>query len=748
MKKRIVALFLACVMVCASFVNGSQLVTDAAESLKGSSIPEDVVLSDLLVTKGTTDSMLVNLASQGATNLGNLYDDNEGFAYKVTIPKTPGDQITVIYRSTNSSSTWVSGIYVTVNVTSSGKYQLILGSRQDGSASDVISNLTVVEQDITLAVWHEKAEDGAITAYLALDGKVVCQCTWAAGSKVQLGRAVVAECEGTAKYVKALGDYEGSIPVKLEDLAQTKGANSVPVERDASASLGILDSTQNGFQVKFTLPSNTNTFVNIGYCNTVQGNAWQGGYTLSIQQRGTSAQYYVYKGTGSATIGSNICKEWSSATASGEVTVALYRYLYTLNGVLTESLFVYVNGVRSGRYDNTAGSEPTLGKYVNVSTNNTAVTLNTIYEVMDTENASFGIDAELEDLLMTNGATESTVSTGSQHLGNLSASSKGFVFRVAVPEKGKQVVIGYANNQATNSWAGGYRLTAWRNGANTICYYVSGANENRIVAENATVPTGEMLVALWVTEEGDQRTIHLSVNGQKIGTGTHGKDVVKTGTYLTSEYAGEAFTVKSINQVDTVSAEEFNANYALDSAGNRTKAPTKDGYVFAGWFKDVKCKTSVGKEVVESGNVYAKFVEEDALTVKAQLKLDNGEVPSDKTDMRFVTTVDSALYQYIGFTIQIGNGKVVDAEGENRKYSVYKKLYALGSNEEVDDVFPKAFSLMSSYFKVWTLKSIPAKHYGTDIKVTPYFITLDGTRVEGSVRRITVNEGLAAYGVQ
>lgn len=174
------------------------------------------------------------------------------------------------------------------------------------------------------------------------------------------------------------------------------------------------------------------------------------------------------------------------------------------------------------------------------------------------------------------------------------------------------------------------------------------------------------------------------------------------------------------------------------------KAPT--GYVFAGWYADAEYTEWIGTDVT-SGSAWAKFLEDDVLSAKPQVKVNADlSVPTDSTDLRVSTTVDNLLYRRISFFIakQQSDGtygsEFNTATTEDNARLVYEKLYAIGDNSTTITYKPTAFSWQSDYFKTFTLTGIPSSDYGTMIKVTPYWITMDGTLVRGKVLETCVND--------
>lgn len=194
-----------------------------------------------------------------------------------------------------------------------------------------------------------------------------------------------------------------------------------------------------------------------------------------------------------------------------------------------------------------------------------------------------------------------------------------------------------------------------------------------------------------------------------------------------------------------------------DYRKNGNKAPNAptgySNYVFAGWFKCEQCGNEEGHKDAEheylecpiastttSGEAYAKFVIKDVLGVKAQFLVGTSYATSE-SDMRFVTTVDSLDYEEVGFKC-VQNGVTKRAKS-NR---VYKKLYASftdeSGNKEISTLLPTAFSESTSkYFMAGILRDIQNADFGDAIEVTPYWITLDGTTVEGDTVVKTVNNG-------
>lgn len=144
--------------------------------------------------------------------------------------------------------------------------------------------------------------------------------------------------------------------------------------------------------------------------------------------------------------------------------------------------------------------------------------------------------------------------------------------------------------------------------------------------------------------------------------------------------------------------------------------PTKSGKVFAGWFEDSNFTTPY---MESTGMAYAKFVDENSLTVKFQ-KAEDG------TAVRFVSTIDSLDYEYCGFIFTGTYGNSIIAEKDKQVNKVYSSIIAGGQTR-----LPSVFSDDSKYFFTYTVRNMNA-NVGSTWNVIPYFMTLDGTKVTGT----------------
>ena len=240
-----------------------------------------------------------------------------------------------------------------------------------------------------------------------------------------------------------------------------------------------------------------------------------------------------------------------------------------------------------------------------------------------------------------------------------------------------------------------------------------------------TVPAGKYKVYYVETvgelpipacEAGKEFSGWLDSNGNPVSADTK----LTNGTTLTASFV-EKYYVEKFNIESTDVPQPSDQNYA--------------DWLFAGWYEDESCTLSISDKSTATGNKYAKFVHPDVLKVKAQL-LAGTTAESVSTQMRFVSTVDSLDYREVGFEI---------TKNDTTKYvaikTVYTKIQAKNGGVQVNYT-PDDFCSASKYFSTVTLKNIPRSAFPTKINVKPYWITMDGTKVYGEARDISVADGI------
>ena len=158
--------------------------------------------------------------------------------------------------------------------------------------------------------------------------------------------------------------------------------------------------------------------------------------------------------------------------------------------------------------------------------------------------------------------------------------------------------------------------------------------------------------------------------------------------------------------------------------------PEEAGKVFAGWYKDAQFNTPLGENET-TDNAYPKFVDEDVLSVKLQITKGT-ETTSASSDLRLLTTVDSLMYDSVGFEITIGDKTIT-----RTSKTVYTEITGTDGNVPVT-YGPDAFSQESEAFAAYSLTDIPNDIFTSKITVKPIWITLDGTKVTGITREFSI----------
>lgn len=182
-------------------------------------------------------------------------------------------------------------------------------------------------------------------------------------------------------------------------------------------------------------------------------------------------------------------------------------------------------------------------------------------------------------------------------------------------------------------------------------------------------------------------------------------------------------------QMEEVQAQETNTQKI---------APEQDGKVFAGYYVDEQYKTTSN---VEGGT--KKFVDEGVLSLKMQLKTNQ----DGSYDLRLVSTVDTLNYRNVGFKIGFDkDGDKAFAKNEISNWTTSEVAHRVDgtyNQQEVKVPFsysPKVIDTKSEYFITGIMEGIQAKYVANDFLITPFWTTLDGTRVEGQSRWFSIED--------
>ncbi len=194
-------------------------------------------------------------------------------------------------------------------------------------------------------------------------------------------------------------------------------------------------------------------------------------------------------------------------------------------------------------------------------------------------------------------------------------------------------------------------------------------------------------------------------------------------------------------------------------------APTRDGYIFAGWVarkSDGKgvAITSKGDTVLNDTGVQitAKFILAHLTGVACQVKSNTYNEGVESTELRVVSTIDNGTYLGFGFNLykrlfssdgtQYRDVLLCEysAGGENptQTQDRYTGMYVYSGSEKTvktpADVFGAAAE--GYYFTTARITGIPKRVYDTCIFIIrPYWITADGTYVEGLGEYDRVSDG-------
>lgn len=198
--------------------------------------------------------------------------------------------------------------------------------------------------------------------------------------------------------------------------------------------------------------------------------------------------------------------------------------------------------------------------------------------------------------------------------------------------------------------------------------------------------------------------------------------------------------------------KNYDINEYWDADSTKAKAPVKEGYVFGGWYYAPEENAYLTKAAIDKdsdgmidymGEVYAKFVPAQVLSVKAQNKAGTGNTVTDTTHARIISSLDSKNYERVGFDIWLANSVKLTKNDKTALETtrIYDGL--LVGNEERHAT--TIFGGVSKYVSVWQLINIHATHWGKIIYVRPYWYTMDGTKVEGLAKYVHIEDQYKEY---
>lgn len=222
--------------------------------------------------------------------------------------------------------------------------------------------------------------------------------------------------------------------------------------------------------------------------------------------------------------------------------------------------------------------------------------------------------------------------------------------------------------------------------------------------------------------------------------------VIIAGTITMPKPAQAAGLEDSEDKVIYLGPADYDIKDYWNTNAEERKAPVKEGYVFGGWYCDENgtvplteetATEEIAKEVITA---YAKFVPAYVLSVKAQNE--EGTVANNgNSSIRVISSVDSRIYKSVGFEILLNNKISIGMCETKNVYSGLKN-----SEDSETTLYPaNEFGSASNYFSVWRLDNINDANDSKIIYVRPYWITPDGTKVEGLAKYVHIEDGYLDY---
>ena len=255
-------------------------------------------------------------------------------------------------------------------------------------------------------------------------------------------------------------------------------------------------------------------------------------------------------------------------------------------------------------------------------------------------------------------------------------------------------------------------------------------------------------VAGELVQDDGNGTIYVAVQGSDIvedtsedkGSEDSEEDTATAAETLNWKYSNEIYPTTRLTY-------DYKPQSSDSSDSSESVTTEKHQYLFAGWYQ-VKRTASTDEEGNEQtttdlkpctempeGTAYAKFTDATVLQSKAQITSTTTNA-SEKTNVRFLSSVDSLNYSEIGFDIEIQGKKNKITRSSD---TVYKKVYESDGTVAVEKDPKEVFNNnLSIDFFALVINNIPQSAFDSELKVTAYWRTLDGTKVYGepAVRKV------------
>jgi len=205
--------------------------------------------------------------------------------------------------------------------------------------------------------------------------------------------------------------------------------------------------------------------------------------------------------------------------------------------------------------------------------------------------------------------------------------------------------------------------------------------------------------------------------------------------------SGVVIMPKKVKAADTINWDGTTYQMKDYWSEDNKKVPVKEGYIFGGWHtkvdedKYVALKESeLSDEAVLEIEAYAKFVPDTVLSVKTQVSETYEQDGKTRRAVRLLSTVDGSDYQKVGFKYMLGSGKEQNMEMK-KVYTAIQK-----SKSDTNLIYPNVFSGVSQYFIAMDVNKISETNWSNAIYARPYWVTMDGTEVNGLARNNRVED--------
>ncbi len=200
-----------------------------------------------------------------------------------------------------------------------------------------------------------------------------------------------------------------------------------------------------------------------------------------------------------------------------------------------------------------------------------------------------------------------------------------------------------------------------------------------------------------------------------------------------------------VNPIKTEAAEDKVKYTQCNIIDGKAEIPVEKDYVFGGWYETAGSEKPLKDSVDTTSNttVYAKMVPARVLSVKMQINSSAKEEDQAATTMRVLSSVDDTNYREVGFEVYLGNQTT---EFQTDKVStVYQTLTYTEDGKTQDITASDLFGASAGYLSAISLNGITDENDSSKIYVRPYWVTLDGTKVQGMARNLHVVDEFYDY---